>query len=564
MKLQRKNPFLNHNEEEKTFHLLEQGDELTLMKAITVLVDESEDSRLCDQFFAKVKPQTDYLAKRLKMTALQAIIFSIILEHEGICSLSNMSRHLDCLNITMLRCKAEIDKLVCRHYLRLEKNSFCRGYVVPEEVVAAIQGNHPYRRKHYRHLSPLELLQKADVYFFACDNDQIPYAEAEDNLTTLLSDNTELTMVRRLGAYSNETEVWMFLLYLCMGKAIRGCDAVYIGSLKFLFSAYDSYMKFRTGMLRGTHQLISSGMVERTFENGFQSANCFNLTDKAITNLLDGVELLVQQQDMPTNTVRPEDIMVKELFYPTGVKAQIDTLAHLLSPESYKLIHTRMRQQGLCSGFATLFYGAPGTGKTETVMQLARLTGRTVASVDIASIRDKYVGESEKRIKEVFDSYRRLVRQSAVAPILLFNECDAILGRRSRNGSETSVEKMEQSIQNIILQEMETLDGIMVCTTNLVSSFDEAFERRFLYKVEFTEPTQEARQHIWQALMPQLQDVNAQHLAAYPLTGGNIENITRKAAIDEILWGKEAITLDKLSDYCRQEKTGMGHARIGF
>lgn len=126
MNLQRKNPFLNHNEEEKTFHLLEQGDELTQMKAITVLVDESEDSRLCDQFFAKVKPQTDYLAKRLKMTALQAIIFSIILEHEGICSLSNMSRHLDCLNITMLRCKAEIDKLVCRHYLRLEKIAYGR------------------------------------------------------------------------------------------------------------------------------------------------------------------------------------------------------------------------------------------------------------------------------------------------------------------------------------------------------------------------------------------------------------------------------------------------------
>lgn len=71
------------------------------------------------------------------------------------------------------------------------------------------------------------------------------------------------------------------------------------------------------------------------------------------------------------------------------------------------------------------------------------------------------------------------VKQSVKAPILLFNEADAIIGKR-QVGAERAVEKMENSIQNIILQEIEQLDGILIATTNLAENMDKAFERRFL------------------------------------------------------------------------------------
>lgn len=90
-----------------------------------------------------------------------------------------------------------------------------------------------------------------------------------------------------------------------------------------------------------------------------------------------------------------------------------------------------------------------------------------------------WVGESEKNIKGIFDDYKQKVKQSVKAPILLFNEADAIIVKR-QVGAERAVEKMENSIQNIILQEIEQLDGILIATTNLAENMDKAFERRFL------------------------------------------------------------------------------------
>lgn len=98
-----------------------------------------------------------------------------------------------------------------------------------------------------------------------------------------------------------------------------------------------------------------------------------------------------------------------------------------------------------------------------------------------------WVGESEKNIKGIFDDYKKEVKQLAKAPILLFNEADAIIGKR-QVGAERAVEKMENSIQNIILQEIEQLDGILIATTNLAENMDKAFERRFLYKIQFEKP----------------------------------------------------------------------------
>ena len=100
---------------------------------------------------------------------------------------------------------------------------------------------------------------------------------------------------------------------------------------------------------------------------------------------------------------------------------------------------------------------------------------------DVPQIKSKWVGDSEKNIKALFDRYREVVKRSKLAPILLFNEADAIIGKR-QEGAERAVEKMENSIQNIILQEIENLDGIMIATTNLQQNMDTAFERRFLYK----------------------------------------------------------------------------------
>lgn len=100
---------------------------------------------------------------------------------------------------------------------------------------------------------------------------------------------------------------------------------------------------------------------------------------------------------------------------------------------------------------------------------------------------------------------------------------------------------------------MEKLDGILIATTNLTANMDKAFERRFIYKVEFRKPEADVKQRIWMSMIDGLDPGDACRLAGeFDLSGGQIENVTRKQFVDRILYGEEP-TLEKLREYCTQE-----------
>jgi SpoVK/Ycf46/Vps4 family AAA+-type ATPase len=238
---------------------------------------------------------------------------------------------------------------------------------------------------------------------------------------------------------------------------------------------------------------------------------------------------------------------------------------HFLSEKEYANICQALKQRGMPTGFCCLFYGTPGTGKTELVQQLAIATQRDLFQVDLSTLRDKFVGESEKQVKRIFDRYRALVHSCERAPILFFNEADGIFGNRMEN-TQRSVDKMENAIQNIILQEMESLEGIMICTTNLTTCLDKAFDRRFLFKLQFDKPTNEARKCIWQSMLEGLNDEQATYLANhFDFSGGQIQNISRKQVIHAIFTGKEDIDYEQIKIDCQNESISRNNGRkIGF
>jgi SpoVK/Ycf46/Vps4 family AAA+-type ATPase len=286
---------------------------------------------------------------------------------------------------------------------------------------------------------------------------------------------------------------------------------------------------------------------------------------KAKRALFTELDVKLDDEDRPQRgMMRHSDITAHQLFYDEATSRQVNELTGLLSEDNYQKIRQRLQDKGFRCGFTCLFYGSPGTGKTETVLQLARQTGRDIMQVNVSEIKSKWVGDSEKNIKALFDDYRKKVKDCKRTPILLFNEADAIINRRQEM-AERGVDKMENSIQNIILQEMEALDGILIATTNLEQNMDKAFERRFLYKIKFNKPTVEARQHIWQAMIPSLSADAASQLATrYDFSGGQIENIARHHAIDSILHGDEADDLQSLITHCDQERLEKKVRRIGF
>ena len=288
------------------------------------------------------------------------------------------------------------------------------------------------------------------------------------------------------------------------------------------------------------------------------------LTERGMEVLLgEDAQMYVDELD-EKNLVSPDDIVEKRLFFTDDLDRQISVIRSSLQKKTFSNLRKRLREQRLPQGVAILLYGEPGTGKTESVMQIAKDTGRAVMHVDISSTKSMWFGESEKIIKKVFSDYRRLCDHSKVKPILLFNEADAIFSKR-KDVSRSNVAQTENAIQNIILEEMERLDGILVATTNLADNLDAAFERRFLFKVRYDKPTVEAKKAIWQNKLQTLSDEDAEVLACqYDFSGGQIDNIVRKAMIEEIVKGEKA-TLIGLQTLCSEEKiTSKNAIKVGF
>ena len=320
--------------------------------------------------------------------------------------------------------------------------------------------------------------------------------------------------------------------------------------------------------MAGSHELVEKGLIEvKTNEGMFGPSDNLILTEMAQNDLLKVDFNFIQKQKGKSfhNVVKGESVVAKSLFFGEKNRASIETLKELLDEKKLMDIRNQLKNKGWGLGFTCLFYGAPGTGKTESVLQIARESGRDIMQVDISSVRNKWYGETEKQIKKIFMDYKDLVKQSKKTPILLFNEADAILSVRSELGSDSSsVGKTENAIQNILLQEMETFDGILIATTNLTNNLDAAFERRFLYKIKFEKPDIEAKGEIWRSLMPMLTKDDAKMLASeFDFSGGEISNIARKCFINELLFDSST-SLEQIREVCSQEKLTTKRAKIGF
>lgn len=254
-----------------------------------------------------------------------------------------------------------------------------------------------------------------------------------------------------------------------------------------------------------------------------------------------------------TDLIKPNSITSKELFYTKEISNQMTDLIELFKSEkTYRDTIQRVKDISSQNGITIILHGAPGTGKTEWVKQLALKSDRAILKVEMANIRDMYVGQSERNLKGIFTTYKNYLRSSENTPILLFNEADALIG--TRNSEVTSgAMRSEYTLQNILLEELETFEGIFIATTNMLQSFDPAFDRRFLYKIEINSPDTEAQIKIWKNKLPFLTNDECKLLAKeFNLTGSLIENIIKKAKLNSIL-KKSKISYEDVVILCKND-----------
>ena len=393
---------------------------------------------------------------------------------------------------------------------------------------------------------------------------ELSYDAMSEKIELLFEDNKNLKYVKYLKSLHLDKDEEMLLVLFTHLFVNNHDNYIRYHDLEFLYDSKAHWSNVKWGLNAGYHRILRKKLVEYNNNNGIVDRESFRVSRKAKKELLCEISIPDDNQGYK-EMIKHKEIVEKKLYYGSGIQNQIMELSHLLEDGHFQMVRTRMKSSGFRCGFTCLFYGGPGSGKTETVLQLARQTGRDIVQVNISQIKSCWVGESEKNIKALFDEYRDIVGRSEKTPILLFNEADAIINKR-QEGAERAVDKMENSIQNIILQEMENLDGIMIATTNLAQNMDKAFERRFLYKIKFEKPTLEARMHIWHEMIPTLSDSDTKTLAErYDFSGGQIENIARHYAISNILYGDKTNNIESLMTYCDNERLETKQTRrIGF
>jgi len=176
-------------------------------------------------------------------------------------------------------------------------------------------------------------------------------------------------------------------------------------------------------------------------------------------------------------------------------------------------------------GLTALFAGASGTGKTLAAEVLAHTLDLDLHQIDLAGLISKYIGETEKNLKRVFDA------AEDSGAVLLFDEADALFGKR------TEVKDSHDRYANIevsyLLQRMEAYRGLAILTTNMRHSIDTAFLRRLRFIVEFPFPDVTHRARIWRGVFPPgtpTRDLDAERLARLNVSGGVIRNIAMHAA----------------------------------
>jgi SpoVK/Ycf46/Vps4 family AAA+-type ATPase len=327
----------------------------------------------------------------------------------------------------------------------------------------------------------------------------------------------------------------------------------YLLSVSYIFTILCLYISIYNFITINKNKILS-----------FFEARGINLDLNNIQNEIDDVlpdkenytQIAGKSTEDLKGLIKTGNIAKKIIYYNDNEKTDISQIMSLLHDNAYKSVCVRLREKNLKTGFACLFSGAAGTGKTETVYQLARETGRDIIKVDISTIHSSVFGQDEKNIKAVFTRYKSLLKKYKKTPILFFNEADGIFNKRlavGNNNSNSAAILDNNNMQNVILEELENMEGILIATTNMVKNLDPAFERRFIYKIEFSRPNSAGRAAIWKLFIPELTEEMTRILSErFSLSGGQIENVARKNVIHFAVSGREPDT-EKLFAWCKQE-----------
>lgn len=561
---------------EKNFSA-DMGSASSIVSSLNRIFKKVEIDGLSEEASQELSDDIGMVSDRFGVCPKAAVLLAAIMEKtnsSNSCDEEDMANFIGCTNLEFFGFHDALRELESKGIVG-RSNGRRPSYKASIEAMRAVEKDCPFVPMKTVGLSAEEYFSHLRRLMGEFRNDCIDADRLHDELVTMTDNNSQLQFCQKITGSAlwttdvSNTERRQFF-YLCHRFVSHGNLSVPIDILMNFTEFFEDDSRIRRHFANEKSAMQTSGLVTFGNENGFVDNEKLALSDSVRRAFFSEVELAPEDRTSCKELISWESLKDQELFYNEAEAEAVDRLASLLQEDNFKAVQERLESQGMPSGFTCVFHGCPGSGKTATLKALARKTKRDLFWVDLSSLKSKWVGESEKQVKAMFDTYRSLVRTCERAPILAVNEADAIFTKRITN-VEQSVDQMNNAISDIILNEMENLNGILIATTNLVGNMmdrkDNAMERRFLFKVEFNAPGETVRRKIWKSKLPHLSEEDAGTLASeFKLSGGNIDNVARKSIVDFVLTGSQD-GVETLRRYCGEEsltKAKKEVRRIGF
>ena len=303
-----------------------------------------------------------------------------------------------------------------------------------------------------------EFLSDMDILSNLKDDEKINYYYFIQKLKDLLNANIHFKLTEF--AIKNLELVDSFVFFDTILDAMNCGENDFNTSLQstvddFYERKRDSF-KYINNFLEEKTTLNLLDLIEKD-SNSFSNRHRIQLTQKAVFMLKEweGISLeFVEKKDK--RLIYHDQIQKRNLFYNSGEELQLEPIKKSFSNTAFTILQSRLKSKNMSAGITVLLYGSPGTGKTETVYQLAKKHNRPIFKVEISETKSMWFGEIQKLVKKIFTDYYNFKKTQKICPILLFNEADAIIGKRKSAGS-SSVSDTENAIQNVLLEELKTL-----------------------------------------------------------------------------------------------------------
>ncbi|HOS07695.1 MAG TPA: ATP-binding protein [Candidatus Cloacimonas acidaminovorans] len=332
----------------------------------------------------------------------------------------------------------------------------------------------------------------------------------------------------------------LFIVLVVMYHQLFCGDRITEADLSLSLAPDPRFRWLQQQLLSADSVLISSGLISREQRYHRAQVNTLGIPDEILKSLgyspntSDGVTTKISsyfQKSQPNQTIN-------DVIIPAADKQLISQIiTKCRSDKRRDLENWGFKEESNKQGVVLLLYGAPGTGKTFTAGAIANELHRDLLSLNVPELRNKYYGETEKLIKKAFCEMREMAAKDSNAPVFLLNEADQLIHKRIASTSTCST--IENSIQSIILEELETFPGILILTTNLETNLDEAFFRRFDLKFKFKLPDLDSRRNLWRMYLrkeiPGSEDIDVELLAQrYQFSGAQIAMVVQNACIEAI------------------------------